>query len=319
MAQPASETLPRGLVIRSQSGFYTVHPEEGDEVVCRLRGKLKRGPRRGDIVAVGDWVRFRRLPDGSGLIEAVEPRTRKLSRLAPTPRGEYEQIIIANPDQAVFVFACAQPEPRLRMLDRFLVISEKQEIPALIVANKVDLVGRARAEEIFGHYAQIGYPVIYTSAATGEGIPELRAQLQGKVSVFAGPSGVGKSSLLNAVQPGLGLAVREISKATGKGRHTTVVRQMFPLEGGGWVADTPGLKALSLWDIEPEELDGYFPEFRALVPLCQFSDCTHIHEPGCAIRQAVAEGRIHPERYASYVRMRLGEEGYERGDLIDLP
>ncbi len=319
MAKQGTADLPRGLVIRSQSGFYTVHTEGGEEVVCRLRGKLKRGPRRGDIVAVGDWVRFRRLPDGSGLIEAIEPRVRKLSRMAPTPRGEYEQIIIANPDQAVFVFACARPEPRLRMLDRFLVISEKQEIPALIVANKVDLVGVARAREIFGHYETIGYPVLYTAAATGEGVDALRERLTGRVSVFAGPSGVGKSSLLNAVQPGLGLSVREISKATGKGRHTTVVRQMFPLEGGGWVADTPGLKALSLWDIEPEELDGYFPEFRALVHLCQFSDCTHIHEPGCAIREAVADGRIHPERYASYVRMRLGEEGFQRGDLIDLP
>ncbi len=312
------DALARGLVIRSQSGFYTVHTDDGEEITCRLRGRLKRGPRRGDLVAVGDWVRFRRLPDGTGLIEAVEPRVRKLSRMAPTPRGEYEQIIIANPDQAVFVFACAQPEPRLRMLDRFLVISEKQEIPALIVANKADLVGLERAKALFGHYETIGYPVLYTSAATGLGIDALREHLQGKVSVFAGPSGVGKSSLLNAVQPGLGLAVREISKATGKGRHTTVVRQMFPLEGGGWVADTPGLKALSLWDIEPEELDGYFPEFRELVHLCQFSDCTHTHEPGCAIRQAVAEGRIHPERYASYVRMRLGEEGYQRGDLIDL-
>ncbi len=303
-----AENLPRGLVIRSQSGFYTVHTEDGDEIVCRLRGKLKRGPRRGDLVAVGDWVRFRRLPDGTGLIEAIEPRTRKLSRMAPTPRGEYEQIIIANPDQAVFVFACAQPEPRLRMLDRFLVISEKQEIPALIVANKVDLVGKEKAKEIFGHYETIGYPVVYTSVVTGEGVDELRERLTGKVSVFAGPSGVGKSSLLNAIQPGLGLAVREISKATGKGKHTTVVRQMFPLEGGGWVADTPGLKALSLWDIEPEELDGYFPEFRDLVPLCRFSDCTHTHEPGCAIRQAVAEGKIHPERYRSYLRLRLGGE-----------
>ncbi len=313
-----ADNLPRGLVIRAQSGFYTVHTPEGEEIVCRLRGRLKRGPRRGDLVAVGDWVRFRRLDDGTGLIEAVEPRVRKLSRLAPTPRGEYEQIIIANPDQAVFVFACAQPEPRLRMLDRFLVISEKQEIPALIVANKVDLVGMETARRLFGHYEAIGYPMLYTSAEANLGIDALREHLRGKVSVFAGPSGVGKSSLLNAVQPGLGLAVREISKATGKGRHTTVVRQMFPLEGGGWVADTPGLKALSLWDIEPEELDGYFPEFRDLVHLCQFSDCTHTHEPGCAIRQAVAEGRIHPERYASYLRMRLGEEGYERGDLIDL-
>ncbi len=268
---------------------------------------------------MGDWVHYRTLPDGTGVIEAIEPRTRALSRMAPTPRGEYEQVIIANPDQVVFVFACAQPEPRLRMLDRMLVVAEKQDIPPLIVANKVDLTGREQAEALFARYADIGYPVLYTSAATGEGIADLKSCLVGKVSALAGPSGVGKSSLLNAVQPGLGLAVREVSHATGEGRHTTVVRQMFPLEEGGYVADTPGLKAFSLWDVEPEELDGYFPEMRELVAACAFNDCTHLREPGCAIRQAVDEGRIHPERYQSYVRLRLElEEGLERTDLLDL-
>ena len=317
-AKKRTRALERGLVLKKAGGFFTVQPEQGgDPVVCRLRGKLKRRPRTGDLVAVGDWVHFRRLPDGTGVIEAIEPRVRKLSRMAPTPRGEYEQIIIANPDQAVITFAVAEPEPRLRMLDRFLVIAEKQEIPAVIVANKIDLTGRVRAQEIFGLYEDIGYPVFYTSAVTGEGVAELREQLRGKISVFVGPSGVGKSSLLNAIQPGLGLAVREVSRATGEGRHTTTVRQMFPLEGGGYVADTPGLKALALWDIEPEELDGYFPEIRALVPFCRFKNCTHIDEPGCAVRQAVEEGRIHPSRYASYVRLRLeGEVGLDRRDLV---
>ena len=137
---------------------------------------------------------------------------------------------------------------------------------------------------------------------------ELREMLVSKLSVFAGPSGVGKSSLLNDIQPGLGLAARQISQATSKGRHTTVVRELFPLKGGGYVADTPGLKALALWDIEPEELDGYFPELRHLVAQCQFNDCTHVHEPGCAVQAAVAEGCVHPERYQSYLRMRFGEE-----------
>ncbi len=313
-----TRALERGLVLKKAGGFFTVQPEGGGEpVVCRLRGKLKRRPRTGDLVAVGDWVHFRRLPDGTGVIEEIEPRVRKLSRMAPTPRGEYEQIIIANPDQVMVTFAVAEPEPRLRMLDRFLVIAEKQEIPAVIVANKVDLTGLERAREIFGLYEDIGYPVIYTSAVTGEGVDQLREVLRGKISVFVGPSGVGKSSLLNAIQPGLGLAVREVSRATGEGRHTTTVRQMFPLEGGGYVADTPGLKALALWDIEPEELDGYFPEIRELVPYCQFNNCTHIDEPGCAVRQAVAEGRIHPSRYESYVRLRLeGEKGLDRTDLL---
>jgi ribosome biogenesis GTPase len=263
----------------------------------------------GDVIAVGDRVQITPLGGDTGMIEEIEPRERQIVRLAPTPRGEYQQIIIANPDQAVFVFACAKPEPHLRMLDRFLVIAERQHIPAQIVANKVDLVGIERAREIFGHYAPLGYTLHYTSVRQSLGIEELRQALTGKISALAGPSGVGKSSLLNAIEPGLGLAAREVSAATQKGKHTTVVRQLFPLAGGGYVADTPGLKSLALWDIEPEELDGYFPELRNLVAECAFSDCTHTHEPDCAVRKAVEEGKIHTERYKSYVMMREGEEG----------
>jgi len=297
----------RGLIVRTQSGFYTVVAETGN-FTCRLRGRLKQGRRLGDIVAVGDWVDMTPLPDGEGIIEAIEPRQRMLSRLAPTPRGEYQQIIIANPDQAVFVFACARPELRAGMLDRFLVVAEKQSIPVLIVANKIDLVGTAQAERQFSHYAALGYTLIYTSVKDHLGLSELRDKLLGKLSVFAGPSGVGKSSLLNSLQPGLGLAVRSVSRATEKGRHTTVVRQLIPLEGGGYVADTPGLRAMALWDILPEELDGYFPELRRLVDSCQFNDCTHTHEPGCAVLSAVERGEVHPERYASYVRMRSQDD-----------
>ncbi len=297
----------RGLIICSQSGFYTVETETGS-FTCRLRGRLKQGKRLGDLVAVGDWVELSPLPDGEGMIERVEPRQRLLSRMAPTPQGEYQQIIIANPDQVVFIFACAKPEPHLGMLDRLLVVAEKQGIPALILANKVDLVEASQAEALFSHYEPLGYPLIYTSAKSNLGIVELEEKLRGKISVFAGPSGVGKSSLLNSIQPGLGLAIRSVSQATKKGKHTTVVRQLFPLEGGGYVADTPGLKALALWDIRPEELDGYFPELRRLVADCQFNDCTHIHEPGCAVQAALKRGEVHPERYASYVRMRMGQD-----------
>jgi len=176
------------------------------------------------------------------------------------------------------------------------------------VANKLDLAGENQAQDLFGRYAALGYPVIYTSAHTRQGVDELFQLLAGKISVLVGPSGVGKSSLLNAVQPGLGLEVRQVSQATGKGRHTTVVRQMFPLQGGGYIADTPGLKALALWDIHPEELDAYFPELRSLVARCQFNDCTHQQEPGCAVRAAVQTGQVHPERYESYLRMRAGKE-----------
>jgi ribosome biogenesis GTPase / thiamine phosphate phosphatase len=301
-----TNTLP-GLIIRSQSGFYTVKIEQAT-LVCQLRGRLKQGARLGDLTTIGDRVQVTLIDEKTGMIEEIEPRQRMLSRMAPTPRGEYEQIIIANPDQAVFVFACAEPLPRLRMLDRFLVIAEKQDIPAVIVANKVDLVDMEKAVEIFGHYPGIGYPVIYTSAKTGSGVEDLNEVLAGKISVLAGPSGAGKSSLLNAMQPGLGLAVDKISQATGKGKHTTVLREMFPLERGGFVADTPGLKALALWDVQPEELDGYFPELRPLVAECQFNDCTHLHEPGCAVQLAVDQGLVHAERYNSYARLRLGEE-----------
>lgn len=303
---PPASTEP-GLIIRSQSGFFTVQTESG-ALTCVLRGRLKQGPRTGDIATIGDRVQVSPQPGGAGTIESVEPRSRALVRLDPRPQGTYQQVLLANPDQAVFVFACARPSPHLRMLDRFLVIAEKQGIPAVIVANKVDLVGEAAAREMFGFYPAIGYPLVYACAKTGQGVDELRERLIGKVSTLAGPSGVGKSSLLNAVQPGLGLAVSEVSEALSKGRHTTTVRELFPLEGGGYVADTPGLRSLALWDTEPEELDGYFPEIAPLVADCQFSDCTHKSEPGCAVRAAVAAGTVRPERYDSYLKLRAGEE-----------
>ena len=300
-----NETTLQGLIVKAQSGFFTVKTGQGF-VICQLRGKLKQGKAVGDLASVGDNVQVTVLADGSGVIEEVKERNRAIVRLDPRPQGNYQQVLLANPDQAVFVFACAHPSPRLRMLDRFLVIAEKQNIPPVIVANKTDLVEDAK--QIFGLYESIGYRVLYTSTKTGAGIEELKSILSGKISAFAGPSGAGKSSLLNAMQPGLGLAVNEISKAMDKGKHTTVTRQLFPLEGGGYVADTPGWKSLALWDTEPEEIDGYFPELRELVQHCQFNDCTHTHEPGCAVRRALDEGKIHPERYESYLRLRSGKD-----------
>lgn len=296
-----------GIVVRSQSGFFTIDTSEG-QITARLRGRLKQGRKTGDLIAVGDQVKASIQEDGTAMIEEIEERRGKFSRMAPAARGEYEQIIIANQDQVLLTFACADPEPNLRMLDRFLIITEEQDIPVVIIANKVDLVSTRAAKATFGHYPGLGYPVLYASAKNGRGIRKLRSHLQGKISVLVGPSGVGKSSLLNAVQPELGLRVRQISESTRRGKHTTVVRAMFPLKGGGYVADTPGLKALALWDIEPEELDGYFPEIAPLIPDCQFSDCTHDEEPNCAVREAVERGGVHPERYESYLRLRFGEE-----------
>lgn len=297
----------RGLVVRSQSGFYLVKTDDG-LLTCQLRGRMKKGPRLGDMVSIGDWVEVTLGKGGSGVIEAVEPRKRLLSRSDPTPRGEYQQIIIANPDLAVFVFACAEPAPRYGMLDRFLVIAEKQSIPAMIVANKTDLVGMEEAKRLFSHYPSLGYPVIYTSATLHSGIDELRSRLSGKISVFAGPSGVGKSSLLNILLPNLDISTAHVSQASNTGKHTTVVREMYANPDGGYIADTPGLRTLAFWDIQLEELDGFFPEFRQLVAQCRFSDCTHDHEPGCAVKAAVARGEVHPARYRSYLSIRMGEE-----------
>jgi ribosome biogenesis GTPase len=301
--------LLTGLIIRAQSGFFSVLGVDADSAVtCQLRGRLKQGRRESDLAAVGDSVEFTLLPDGSGVIDEILPRKSEIVRLDPRPQGEYRQILLANPDQAVFVFACAHPEPKLRMLDRFLVIAEKQNVPAVIVANKVDLIGREAAQGIFGFYPALGYQVIYTSVKQQLGIQELHDALKGKLSALAGPSGVGKSSLMNAIQPGLGIAVGEVSNFMKKGTHTTNFRQLHPLVGGGWVADAPGWKSLALWDTEPEEIDAYFPELRDLVPDCQFSDCSHTHEPGCAVLAAVETGQVRHERYDSYLRLKAGQE-----------
>jgi ribosome biogenesis GTPase / thiamine phosphate phosphatase len=306
-----------GIILRYQSGFYTVQMDDGELITCTLRGRLKRGPKTGDIAALGDIVHFTKQNDGTGVSEEVEERKSAFIRLAPTPRGVYQQVLLANPDQVLFVFACANPEPHLRMLDRYLVVAEKNQIKPVIVANKVELVGMDAAKALFGLYEQIPYEVHYTSAETGQGVEALFALLKGRLSALTGPSGVGKSSLLNRMMPGLGLAVSQVSDATTKGRHTTTHRQLFPIDvpEGGYVADTPGMRTMALWDTEPEELDGYFPELRELVRDCQFSDCTHqAHEPGCAVHAAVREGRVSEQRYQSYLRMRYGGEFDEGGD-----
>ena len=297
----------RGLVTRLQASFYTVDFNK-KIITCRLRGKYKQSRQNEDFIAVGDWVEVTPLDDGSGVIEKIYPREKAFFRLTPTGRGDYKQVLLANPDQVVLVFSCANPEPSLRMLDRFLVITEKQEIPVLIVANKVDLIGIRAAEKLFSIYTDIEYEVLFTSAKAMLRIDELRERLIGKINAFSGPSGVGKSSLLNQVQPGLGLRIGKLKDSSKKGKHTTVVRERFPLDAGGYVADMPGLRSLSLWDTEPEELDGYFPELRGLVADCQFNDCTHTVEPGCAVKDAVESGSVSTRRYTSYVRLRSGDE-----------
>ncbi len=297
-----------GRVIKALSGFFTVETEQGP-IISQIPGRLKKEWLETDIVALGDWVTISLTEENTGIIETVAERHSALSRSrvqADRRRlsSDREQVLVANPDQVVFVFSIKKPRPSLRKLDRFLVVAESNYLPAIIVVNKIDLTNLDVARDVFQVYEDIGYRVIYTSANEGVGVDELRQELQGKISVLAGSSGVGKSSLLNAVEPGLGLKVREVSEATEKGMHTTRHAEMFPLESGGYVADTPGIRGLALYDVEPGELDAYFREIGPLVAKCRFSNCTHQHEPGCEVRAALADGRLSPARYDSYLRLR---------------
>jgi ribosome biogenesis GTPase len=256
--------LKHGLVIKTQSGFYTVQTD-GGPIVCQLRGTLKQSLKKTELCVIGDQVTLELLDDGTGAISSIDPRIRSLSRVEPSSyagtSAEREQVIIANPDQTVFVFAAAKPEPNSRLVDRFLVAAEKAEIPSIvIVVNKIDLA-KSEAHEMFSTYEKIGYGVLYTSAEANIGLDSLRDLLTGNISVFAGPSGVGKSSLLNGIQPGLGRAVSHVSHKLSKGRHTTVNSELIPLAGGGYVADTPGIRTIAPWNVEPGELDAYYREF----------------------------------------------------------
>ena len=300
-----------GLVVKEQSGFFWVEISDGRVFMCRLRGRLLEEAQSSDIAAIGDRVTISVLEDGTGAVESVEERTSALSRSARTEgnRGggaaEREHVIIANADQALFVFAAAQPAPALRMLDRFLVAGEKAGIERLvIVVNKIDLDGDGSARRQFQIYERIGYPVLYTSALENVGVDAVREALSGHISVLTGPSGVGKTSLLNGIQPGLARSVKSVSSYHQEGMHTTRDSELVRLNAGGYLADTPGMRTLTMWDVEPEELDGYFREIADVVPDCRFGDCTHFNEPGCAVRAAVDHGHISRSRYESYKTLR---------------
>jgi ribosome biogenesis GTPase / thiamine phosphate phosphatase len=301
--------MPTGTVRRAQGGIYEVETPEG-VLEAVLRGRLKRDERTGARVVVGDMVDLE--PEQAGdatvwAIQQVHERRTLLARKAPG-KAPRPKPIVANLDQVVIVFAAAHPDPHLRMLDRFLVIAGSSEIAPLVVVNKVDLAGEEAARRLFAPYERAGYPVLYTAAREGRGVDELRETLCGRLSALTGPSGVGKSSLLNAVQPGLGLRVAAISEALNKGRHTTVTAQLIPLECGGWVADTPGLRELGLWEIDADQVQFYFPEVEARIGECRYPGCSHVHEPGCAVRAAVDAGELDANRYDSYRRMVLGED-----------
>ncbi len=293
-----------GRVLRVQGLISIVRDVNGANFQCATRRLLKTlATDQRHVVAAGDIVWFR--PEGTieGIIERVEPRRGVVSR---TSRGR-QHVLVANVDQLIIVTSSAEPRLKPNLIDRLLVTAEKMEIRPVICINKIDLVAPADLMPLVGVYAQLGYEVLLVSAARGVGVDRLRACLAGAESVVSGQSGVGKSSLLNVVEPGLDLRVQTVSEETQKGRHTTTTAELIPLPFGGYVVDTPGIRQFQLWDVIPEEVAGYFRELRPYVSRCRFPDCTHTHEENCAVKDAVADGWIDTRRYESYVQIRSGD------------
>jgi len=330
--RPTSGSRLEGLVIALAPGLFEVATEEG-AYLCTLRGRLRKArptPRIGTNstsartpkgarnatalatpatetpspvrVAPGDHVLIAPLPGGGGVIEEVAPRGATLAR-ARSEAGT-EQIMLANVDLAALVFATRDPEPHFGLLDRYLALSERAGVAAVICMNKVDLGVTSELERMVAVYADLGYPVVWSSATTGAGLDELRARVTDKISLLTGPSGVGKSSLTNALIPGESQRVGEISAATHKGRHTTTGVRLLAFPGGGWLADSAGIRELALWNVPADELSSCFVELRGLEGTCLYEDCQHgANEEGCAFRAALASGAITPERYASFERL----------------
>jgi ribosome biogenesis GTPase len=302
----ADTTLCRpGRALRVHGLNCFVETEDGKQYRCTVRRVLRTlVTDERNIVAPGDYVWILPATADEGVIERVEPRHGVLTRGS----RKREHVIAANVDQVVIVMALAEPTIKPHLIDRYLASAAQGGISPVVCLNKADLVDRADFQPLVGLYSQLGIPAVLTSAATGFGIDQLRELLPGRQTVFSGQSGVGKSSLLNAIQPDLGLHVREVSDSTDKGRHTTTTAELIRLDGGGWVVDTPGVRQFQLWDIIPEEVEGFFLEFRPFLPLCAFPDCTHTHEDRCAVKRAVNRGLISDQRYTSYLGLFHGEE-----------
>lgn len=295
----------QGRVLRVQGLVSIVRDQQGVLLSCATRRLLKTlSTDQRHVVSAGDHVWFRPEGDEEGVIERVEPRHGLLSR---TSRGR-QHVLVANVDQIIIVASAAEPRIKPNLIDRFLLTAEKSEIRPVICVNKIDLIQPAHLAPLVGVYSQLGYQVLLVSAATGQNVQQLRELVAGRDSVLTGQSGVGKSSLLNAIEPGLGLRVQTVSAESQKGRHTTTTAELFPLAAGGHVIDTPGIRQFQLWDIIPEEVAGYFRELRPYVSGCRFPDCTHTHEDFCAVKDAVADGRIDTRRYESYMQIQAGDE-----------
>lgn len=278
----------QGKIIKGIAGFYYVHTAESGIYECKAKGifrNQKVKPLVGDDVELAVLNR----EDREGNIERILPRRNELIRPA-----------VANIDQALVIFAAAKPKPNFNLLDRFLILMEYQHVPAVICFNKQDIVTEQELALLRDTYISAGYEVKFTSAVTEEGLADIRAILRGKTTAVAGPSGVGKSSLINLLSPEAGMETGDISRKIERGRHTTRHSEFFALDGNSYICDTPGFSSIYLPDMEKEELGEYFPEFREYEPACRFQGCAHIHEPDCAVKKALLEGKISPVRYENY-------------------
>jgi ribosome biogenesis GTPase / thiamine phosphate phosphatase len=298
-------TCRRGRVLRVHGLTSTVQSDDGELHRCATRRLLKTlSTDQRHVVAAGDLVYFRSAGGGQGIIERVEPRHGVLARAS---RGR-QHILVTNVDQLVIVASAAEPYLKPNLIDRFLVSAHQSGLRPLVVINKIDLVDPADLQPLVGVYSQMGYVVMLVSVKTGQGIERLRRELAGRSSAVAGQSGVGKSSLLNGIDPAFNLRVGEVSSENQKGKHTTTTAQLWPLSSGGYVVDTPGIRQFQLWDVVAEEVEGGYRDLRPFANGCRFPNCSHVHESQCAVKDAVADGRLDARRYESYCHLVLGDE-----------
>ncbi len=307
----------RGLVIRNTGSWYQVKTEDGRMVDCKIKGNFRlKGIRSTNPVAVGDYVHITLNQEGTAFINEIEDRKNYIVRRSSN-LSKQSHIIGANLDQCMLVVTVNYPETSTIFIDRFLASAEAYRVPVKLVFNKVDAYSeeeRHYLEALIALYTHIGYPCFRISALKDEGIDRIREELRGRVTLFSGHSGVGKSTLINALLPGTEVKTAEISSYHNKGMHTTTFSEMFPVEGDGYIIDTPGIKGFGTFDMEEEEIGHYFPEIFKVSADCRYGNCTHRQEPGCAVRDAVGQHLISESRYASYLNMLDDkEEGKYRG------